>query len=100
MALGVGWQLTQTWREEHHIQIRHKLLLLRIEHALSCDDIARHADADDLQDGLEDEENEVAKIGFSLIVHHDRLLESIESPGRKRPADDGSDAIIAICESE
>ena len=99
-ALKVGWQLTQTWREEHNIQISHKLLLLSIKHALPGDDITRHADADDLQDRLEHQEYEMAEIRMRLMAHHDGLLESVESAGREGPADDGSDAIIAICESE
>lgn len=87
-------QLTQTRREQHHIQVSHKLLLLRIKHALPRDDIPRHADADDLQNSLEHEEDKAPEIRMRLMAHHDRLLETVESAGREGPADDGGDAII------
>ena len=51
----------QTRREQRHVKVRDELLRLRIEHALPGDDITRQTDADDLQHGLEDEENEVAE---------------------------------------
>ncbi len=90
----IGWQLTQTRREQHNIQVSHKLLLLRIKHSLSRDDIPRHADADDLQDSLKHEQYKAPEIRMRLMAHHDRLLETVESAGREGPADDGGDAII------
>lgn len=96
----IRWQLTQTRREQHNIQVSHKLLLLRIKHALPGNDITRHADAYDLQDRLEDEEDKAPEIRMRLVAHHDRLLETVEGAGREGPAHDGGDAIIAICESE
>lgn len=95
-----GGKLTQTWREQCNIQVGDKLLLLSIKHALSSDDIARHADADDLEHRLEDEEYEMTEIRVRLVAQQNRLLEAVEGAGREGPANDGGDAIIAICESE
>ena len=93
-------KLTQTWREQCNIQVGDKLLLLSIKHALPSDDIARHADTDDLEHRLEDEEYEMTEIRVRLVAQQNRLLETVEGAGREGPANDGGDAIIAICESE
>lgn len=47
---------TQTGGEEHHVQVCDKLLGVGVEEALLGDNVAGQADTDDLQDGLEDEE--------------------------------------------
>jgi hypothetical protein len=59
----IAWSIhTQTWSEEHHIQVSEKLLRFCIEHALPGDNVARQTDADDLQHGLEHEQSQVAKV--------------------------------------
>lgn len=50
---------TQTWCEQRDVQVGDELLRLRVEHALAGGDVPGEADADDLQHGLEDQQDEV-----------------------------------------
>jgi len=52
---------TQAWSEQHNVQVCHKLLLVGVEQALPSYDVPRQADADNFQDGLKDEEDQVWK---------------------------------------
>lgn len=42
----------------------------------------------------------MTEIRVRLVAQQNRLLETVEGAGREGPANDGGDAIIAICESE
>ena len=48
---------TQAWGKEHNIEVGEELLLVGIEMSQARNDVARQADADDLEDGLEDKED-------------------------------------------
>lgn len=58
---------TQAGCEQLRVEIGQELLVLCIELAHSCDNIARQADADDLQDGLENEQCQVGKIRMRAV---------------------------------
>lgn len=47
---------TQAWREEVDIEVREKLLLVGVELAESCNNVARQTDADDFEHSFEDEQ--------------------------------------------
>ena len=58
---------TQAWREQLGVEVCEELLRLGVEHALAGDDVAGQADADDLEDGAEDEDDEMAKVGMRRV---------------------------------
>lgn len=60
-------RLTQTWGEELRVEIRNELLSVGVEHAHSRHDVPRQTDADDLHDGLEDEQSEIGEVGVRAV---------------------------------
>lgn len=56
---GKRQQRTKAGREEHHVQISQKLLLIGIEVAKARDNVSRQAHTDYFQNSLEDEQAEV-----------------------------------------
>jgi len=60
--------LTKAGREQLGVEVGEELLALGVEHAQARDNVARSADADNLHDGLEDEEGEVGKVGMRAVV--------------------------------
>jgi hypothetical protein len=67
---------TQTWRKQHHVEVRQELLLVGIEMAQAGDDIAGQADADHFQHCAEDEQREVVegrvRIDGCLLLEDDK----------------------------
>lgn len=59
----LAMKLTKTRREELRVEVGEELLVFGVEVAHSGDDIAGEADADDLHDGLEDQQGEVGEVG-------------------------------------
>lgn len=52
---------TQTWCEESHVQIGDKLLVFRIEHALSRNDISWQTDTDNFHYCLEHQQDQMSQ---------------------------------------
>lgn len=78
MVVVVRWcSHTETWCEEHDIEVREKLLLVCIEMAQSCNDVSWQTDANNLHNCLEDEQYQVAdrrmRFGWLLKDHKRRV---------------------------
>lgn len=65
---------TKTRREEHDIEVGQELLLLGIKVAKPGNNIARQAYTNDLENGLEDEKDQVAQGRVGIV----RLLKGKE----------------------
>ena len=82
---------TQAWCEKSDVQIRYELLLVGIEHALSCDNITWQTNAHDLHHRLEDEEDEVSQWRMRIMVVADR------EEGEIRGGGDGRAIVASNC---
>jgi len=70
--------LTQAGREKLRIQVGDELLCLGVEHAHAGYDIAWQTDADNLHDGLKDQQAKVGEVWVRAVRRKLVLLEGIE----------------------
>jgi hypothetical protein len=68
---------TQAGCKQLGVEVRQELLVIRIELAHSCDDVAGQTDAYDLHDRLEDQQGEVRKVGVRGVLVLEHLHEAI-----------------------
>ena len=77
LSLHVEKQLTQAGCKELRVEVGDELLGVGIKHAHPGDNVAGQTDADDLHDGLEDEQGKVGEVGMGAVGWRAMMLEGV-----------------------